>query len=68
MRRADRLFDIIQSLRTTARPTTGAALADRLEVTARTINRDIAALPAAYRSKVPLGSATYYAVASICRP
>ena len=46
MRRADRLFDIIQSLRTAARPVTAAALADMLEVTPRTIYRDIAALQA----------------------
>ena len=31
MRRADRLFDIIQVLRTAKRPTTAAALADHLE-------------------------------------
>jgi predicted DNA-binding transcriptional regulator YafY len=54
MRRADRLFDIIQSLRTTARPMTAAALADKLEVTARTIYRDIAALQA---SRVPIEGA-----------
>jgi predicted DNA-binding transcriptional regulator YafY len=54
MRRADRLFDIIQSLRTAARPMTAAALADKLEVTARTIYRDIAALQA---SRVPIEGA-----------
>lgn len=54
MRRADRLFDIIQSLRTAAGPMTAAALADRLEVTARTIYRDIAALQA---SRVPIEGA-----------
>jgi len=54
MRRADRLFDIIQSLRTAARPVTAAALADRLEVTVRTIYRDIAALQA---SRVPIEGA-----------
>jgi predicted DNA-binding transcriptional regulator YafY len=51
MRRADRLFDIIQSLRGAAGPLTAAALAERLEVTARTIYRDIAALQA---SRVPI--------------
>jgi hypothetical protein len=35
MRRADRLFDIVQSLRAAARPMTAAALADHLEVTVR---------------------------------
>ena len=54
MRRADRLFDIIQSLRTAARPVTAAALADMLEVTPRTIYRDIAALQA---SRVPIEGA-----------
>src|SRR5947209_7427045 len=54
MRRADRLFDIIQTLRAAARPLTAAALADKLEVTARTIYRDIAALQA---SRVPIEGA-----------
>lgn len=54
MRRADRLFDIIQILRTAARPITAAALADKLEVTARTIYRDIAALQG---SRVPIEGA-----------
>jgi predicted DNA-binding transcriptional regulator YafY len=46
MRRADRLFDIIQALRGKSQPTTAAALAERLEVTVRTIYRDIATLQA----------------------
>jgi len=46
MRRADRLFDIIQALRGKTRPTTAAALAEKLEVTTRTIYRDIATLQA----------------------
>jgi predicted DNA-binding transcriptional regulator YafY len=54
MRRADRLFDIIQSLRTGPGPVTAAMLADRLEVTPRTIYRDIAALQA---SRVPIEGA-----------
>jgi predicted DNA-binding transcriptional regulator YafY len=54
MRRADRLFDIIQTLRAAAHPLTAAALADRLEVTVRTIYRDIAALQA---SRVPIEGA-----------
>lgn len=54
MRRADRLFDIIQTLRAAPHPLTAAALADRLEVTARTIYRDIAALQA---SRVPIEGA-----------
>lgn len=43
-RRADRLFEIIQLLRSAAGPMTAAALASRLEVTVRTVYRDIAAL------------------------
>src|SRR6266849_2794508 len=54
MRRADRLFDIIQTLRTSPHPVTAAALADKLEVTARTIYRDIAALQG---SRVPIEGA-----------
>jgi len=46
MRRSDRLFDIIQRLRTATRPVTAAALADDLEVTPRTVYRDIATLQA----------------------
>ena len=54
MRRADRLFDIIQALRTAPNPVTAAALAEQLEVTVRTIYRDIAALQA---SRVPIEGA-----------
>jgi predicted DNA-binding transcriptional regulator YafY len=46
MRRADRLFDIIQDLRAASSPRTAAALAAKLEVTVRTIYRDIATLQA----------------------
>jgi predicted DNA-binding transcriptional regulator YafY len=41
MRRADRLFDIIQTLRSAPHPLTAAAIAEKLEVTVRTIYRDI---------------------------
>jgi predicted DNA-binding transcriptional regulator YafY len=54
MRRADRLFDIIQALRTTPHPVTAAALAEQIEVTVRTIYRDIAALQG---SRVPIEGA-----------
>lgn len=54
MRRADRLFDIIQLLRGAARPMTAATLAARLEVSARTVYRDIACLQG---SGVPIDGA-----------
>ena len=54
MRRADRLFDIIQTLRVATKPMTAATLAEQLEVTVRTIYRDIAALQA---SRVPIEGA-----------
>jgi len=44
MRRADRLFQIIQVLRRASRPITAAAIAEELEVSRRTIYRDIADL------------------------
>lgn len=46
MRKASRLFEIIQILRVAKRPVTAAAIAERLEVTVRSIYRDIAALQA----------------------
>ena len=51
MRRSDRLFDIIQRLRTARGPLTASAIAAELEVTPRTVYRDIAALQA---SRVPI--------------
>jgi|HubBroStandDraft_6_1064221.scaffolds.fasta_scaffold583877_2 predicted DNA-binding transcriptional regulator YafY len=54
MRRSDRLFDIIQALRTAKGPMTAAALADQFEVTVRTIYRDVAALQA---RRVPIEGA-----------
>ncbi|HEY4250037.1 MAG TPA: YafY family protein [Roseomonas sp.] len=54
MRRADRLFDIIQALRSASGPMTAASLAERLEVTTRTIYRDIATLQA---RRVPIEGA-----------
>lgn len=44
MRRADRLFEIIQVLRRASGPLTGDAIAEELETSKRTIYRDIAAL------------------------
>ncbi|WP_438749564.1 helix-turn-helix transcriptional regulator [Pararhizobium sp. O133] len=46
MRKASRLFEIIQILRLSARPVTAAQIGERLEVTVRSIYRDIAALQA----------------------
>lgn len=54
MRRGDRLFDIIQTLRVAKGPMTAAALAEKLEVTARTVYRDIATLQA---RRVPIEGA-----------
>jgi predicted DNA-binding transcriptional regulator YafY len=54
MRRSDRLFDIIQRLRTARSPMTAAAIAAELEVAPRTIYRDIVALQA---SRVPIEGA-----------
>src|ERR1700738_4231304 len=44
--RADRLFDVIQVLRSAKKPVTAAALAEELEVTVRTVYRDVATLQA----------------------
>jgi predicted DNA-binding transcriptional regulator YafY len=44
MRRADRLFDIIQLMRSARGTMTGAQLAAALEVTVRTVYRDVATL------------------------
>ncbi|MGN6777124.1 helix-turn-helix transcriptional regulator [Rhizobium sp.] len=46
MRKASRLFEIIQILRLAKRPVTAADIAARLEVTVRSVYRDIAALQA----------------------
>ena len=46
MRKASRLFEIIQILRLATRPVTAAQIAETLEVTVRSIYRDIVALQA----------------------
>ncbi len=55
MRKADRLFEIIQVLRQARGPLTAAAIAEQLEVTPRTVYRDIAALQA---RRVPIEGAS----------
>lgn len=54
MRRADRLFEIIQMLRIARGPLTAAAIGEALEVTPRTVYRDIAVLQA---MRVPIEGA-----------
>ena len=54
MRRADRLFDVIQILRSARKPVTAAAIAGELEVTVRTVYRDVATLQA---RRVPIEGA-----------
>jgi len=54
VRRSDRLFDIIQTLRVATQPMTAATIADRLEVTVRTVYRDVATLQA---RRVPIEGA-----------
>jgi len=54
MRRGDRLFEIIQLLRGAPRPLTAAGMAESLEVTVRTVYRDVAALQA---RRVPIEGA-----------
>jgi len=54
MRRADRLFQIIQILRRSTRPVTAAHLAEELEVSKRSVYRDIADLMA---QRVPITGA-----------
>ncbi|MFT3709067.1 MAG: YafY family protein [Archangium sp.] len=51
MRRADRLFQIVQLLRRSTRPLTADAIADTLETSKRTIYRDVEAL---ISSRVPI--------------
>ncbi|QNP48749.1 helix-turn-helix transcriptional regulator [Diaphorobacter aerolatus] len=54
MRKAERLFEIIQLLRGAVQPMTAAQIAERLEVNVRTLYRDIAALQA---QRVPIEGA-----------
>ena len=54
LRRADRLFDILRVLRAAPGPVTAQRLADELEVTPRTVYRDVATLQA---RRVPIAGA-----------
>ncbi|HWU69226.1 MAG TPA: YafY family protein [Stenotrophobium sp.] len=54
MRRGDRLFEIIQLLRSATKPLTASSIAETLEVASRTVYRDIAALQA---RRVPIEGA-----------
>ena len=68
IRRSTRLFEIIQILRSAAQPMTAADLAAALEVSMRTVYRDIAALQAMRTpTRGRRGSATSCAKAMICR-
>jgi predicted DNA-binding transcriptional regulator YafY len=51
MSRAERLLDLMQALRRRRAPVTGAALAEELGVSLRTLYRDIAALGACLRNR-----------------
>ena len=68
IRRADRLFDILRILRSAKASVTAASIADELEVTVRTVYRDVATLQA---RRVPIegrpGSAMCSGAASTCR-
>lgn len=69
LRRADRLFDLLRVLRAASGPVTAASLADELEVTVRTVYRDIATLQA---RRIPIEGAAgigyvYCGAASSCR-
>ncbi len=46
MSRAERLLELMQALRRRCRPVAGAALAEELGVSLRTLSRDIASLQA----------------------
>lgn len=46
LRRADRLFDIIRILRAATQPVIAAEIAEELEVTVRTVYRDVPPLRA----------------------
>ncbi|MEA1677709.1 helix-turn-helix transcriptional regulator [Nitrospirillum sp. BR 11163] len=69
MRRADRLFQIIQILRRTRRPLTADAIAAELETSKRTVYRDIADLMA---QRVPIrgrpASAMCWRRGTTCHP
>ena len=53
MRRADRLFQIIQVLRRSSQPVTADAIAAELETSKRSVYRDIATLMGQRRAHTP---------------
>ena len=57
MRRAERLFQIIQILRRSSRPVTADDMAGELEVSRRTVYRDVAELTAQKQRLAELASA-----------
>ena len=65
MRRADRLFQIIQVLRRTRKPMTADAIAAELETSKRTIYRDIATL---IGQRVRSAAKRAWAISSKVRP
>ena len=68
LRRADRLFDLIRILRAASQPVTGAAIADELEVTVRTVYRDVATLQARrIRSRAQPASGMCCGAGTSCR-
>ena len=68
MRRADRLFQIIQILRRSSRPVTAAALAEELEISKRTVYRDVADLMASgFPSRARRASVTSSPPTMTCR-
>ena len=69
LRRADRLFDIIRILRAASRPVTATAIADELEVTVRTVYRDVATLQARrIPIEAPPASGMCCGAGTSCRP
>jgi predicted DNA-binding transcriptional regulator YafY len=65
--RAQRLLDLIQAFRRHRRPVSGAALAEELGISLRTLYRDVETLKADPISRASPASAMCFAPASCCR-